>query len=1403
MLTSRYQVGSACTHRQAPLNTNNHNSIIIATGTTDGGGGFEDSQAELVVIKLDVGDNNTGWNKIFNAKLDAQQRVGCLNWSKDGNKLFGGMTDGTLRIYDTSNIYKSTATTITTTTTTNNSNNPSPPKTSSSTVLPPTSPTTTIKLHEKTIKAVSGNLVDHNLVATGGSDKLLKIISLASGKPVVEWSDASNFSHAAEISDVAWNSENAHILASCAMDGCTTIWDTKTKKIFAQIKDPRGAPTTVVAWNPRDGSQLVTGSDDPTASTLRLYDLRSSKTTPLFEFHAPAGIFDISWCPHDASLLASCGKDNKLHLWDLSLLEQVTPPIGFEFSDASELDPTGLTLSNRSSITSPTMQQQQQQLLQQQTNNISTTTNLANNTISSTKFGQRSGTVFGGSGSAFGGGGGGSTINSSSSTTTTIGSSSSTPGTNPNHLSNSNPSVGDQHHHYSSSGNTSSTITITSTTGGGGAASSRRYELQWSSTIPGILTTCSFDRTIQIYSFISSSSKSILKTRNNSLQSPHQQPSVICGNPPNWLRRGCGASFGFGGKLITFGNKLEAAVQIQTNVSAHDTSNRAREFEHALGRAIYHDEQAQMADREHLKAFCLERARASKDDADREVWRFFTVLFAQQERMEIEQFLGYDEQAVLKEYNRSLLPILTEDGKFIDEQGNELPEPSTSNSSSSSNVSSNNPNDAKIDALIMRALVVGNFEAAVCLCFEHNRPADALMLSSLGGIPLQKRAQRAYLDMQTPTRPLMRVARAIYQDNMDLVASRFDSIVTNEVKNPAWKQALALLGTYAKQENFVSNCNDLGQKLETMTGMTTPATLCYMMARNVPKTLELWSNRDGKDDVELMAKALVFQRALPNPASLTEDITAMTRLGRLACTLADEGELDLAAKYALMGAYSNAESASLLFRVFASHPAQDQLASYLGQVPQFPYPVVYVGSGVTAAQLQQQQQQQAQQQQLQAQQQQQPSFNNNNTNVGSYGQQQQQPTYGVQQSNPSSYYQQQQQPIPVQPISIQPIHHQPNMPVYQPTTIIQPTPAAAPYVNGYGSTNNTLNTMYNNNNTQVAPQQQQQQQPPWQQQQQQSRTTIPPPLIQQQQQPPPMMISQSSAPIPATYSSPGPKIKENDGFGSTAGNPDAGAKYGNHNAYQTATSAWQQQQQQDQYPTSQQPQIQQHQQPPPKPAKIRDDMLPALASFQRLLNQLHHPQRPLSGAEDRQLKEAEKADLVLRNFLLNGTVSDYVCNKIKEMATALDHGQNQDAQNIVIALTSTDWNDHKDWLKGMRHLVLLAARDEAAQQQQQHQFQQHQFQQHHSAPSILGPPISTGGGIVSNVVGGGGPPIANTSMMMRGGGPPPIMPTTIGGPPPIQQHQQQQPQYAPTAAAAAVAGGNQYYNATGGYQQYQ
>lgn len=68
--------------------------------------------------------------------------------------------------------------------------------------------------------------------------------------------------------------------------------------------------------------------------------------------------------------------------------------------------------------------------------------------------------------------------------------------------------------------------------GGYGKTAQRRYQVSWSPHIPAVVSTCSFDRKVQLFSMNGAATSN--------------------GRAPKWHRRPAGASFAFGGRLVSF-----------------------------------------------------------------------------------------------------------------------------------------------------------------------------------------------------------------------------------------------------------------------------------------------------------------------------------------------------------------------------------------------------------------------------------------------------------------------------------------------------------------------------------------------------------------------------------------------------------------------------------------------------------------------------------------------------------------------------------------------------------------------------------------------------------------------------------------------------------------------------------
>jgi hypothetical protein len=179
-----------------------------------------------------------------------------------------------------------------------------------------------VERHATAVRALAFNphpQMQH-LLAAASTDGDLSIISLETpAQPTIANPLPAGTKAEAEITSLAWNPNVAHILACATTAGTVCVWDLKENRPWCTLKDPNRSPIADIAWHPEDGLFMVTACDDDARPLLRLWDLRSSTTTPLAEFHGHTkGMLGVHWCPHDHNLLVSCGKDGHTFIWDIA-----------------------------------------------------------------------------------------------------------------------------------------------------------------------------------------------------------------------------------------------------------------------------------------------------------------------------------------------------------------------------------------------------------------------------------------------------------------------------------------------------------------------------------------------------------------------------------------------------------------------------------------------------------------------------------------------------------------------------------------------------------------------------------------------------------------------------------------------------------------------------------------------------------------------------------------------------------------------------------------------------------------------------------------------------------------------------------------------------------------------------
>lgn len=430
------------------------------------------------------------------------------------------------------------------------------------------------------------------------------------------------------------------------------------------------------------------------------------------------------------------------------------------------------------------------------------------------------------------------------------------------------------------------------------------FDIQWCPRNPAVLSAASFDGRISVYSIMGGSIDGLRQKQVDKLSSsfgnldpfgtgqplpplqiPQQtsQHSIVLPlkKPPKWIRRPVGASFSFGGKLVTFenvtGQPQQGAEQprrqpvfISQVVTEKDFLSRSEQLQHVV--------QSQG-----FISYCQKKIDASQTDFEKNVWSFLKVNFEEDSRGKYLELLGYRREDLGEKIALALNRVDGSDVR-IKEEKQECDFLPSAGGTFNISVSGD------IDGLITRALLTGNFESAVDLCLHDNRMADAIILAIAGGQELLAQTQKKYFAKSQSK--ITRLITAVVMKNWKEIVESCD------LKN--WREALAAVLTYAKPDEFSALCDLLGARLESEGDslLRTQACLCYICAGNVERLVACWTKaQDGSNPLslqDLIEKVVILRKAVQLTQALdTNTVGALLaeKMSQYANLLAAQGSI--------------------------------------------------------------------------------------------------------------------------------------------------------------------------------------------------------------------------------------------------------------------------------------------------------------------------------------------------------------------------------------------------------------------------------------------------------------------------------------------------------------------------------
>ncbi|NXD48182.1 SC31A protein, partial [Corvus moneduloides] len=415
------------------------------------------------------------------------------------------------------------------------------------------------------------------------------------------------------------------------------------------------------------------------------------------------------------------------------------------------------------------------------------------------------------------------------------------------------------------------------------------FDIQWCPRNPAVMSAASFDGRISVYSIMGGSTDGLRQKQVDQLSSsfgnldpfgtgqplpPLQLPqqtapqSVVLPlkKPPKWIRRPMGASFSFGGKLVTFENSKspqQPGMEQQQQQHPHVYVSQVVTEKEFLARSNQLQEAVQS---EGFVSYCQKKIDMALADFERNVWAFLKVNFEEDSRVKYLELLGYRKDDLRKKVNApaesdASVPDEGDEGQTTEEQflGETLKDHKKETEDlGSAKTTFNISVSGDVDGLITQALLTGNFESAVDLCLHDNRMADAIILAIAGGQELLSRTQEKYFaKMQSK---ITRLITAVVTKNWKEIVQSCD------LQN--WREALAAVLTYARPDEFTALCDLLGSRLENEgdSVLQTQACLCYICAGNVDKLVACWTKvQDGNSPLslqDLIEKVVILRKAV-------------------------------------------------------------------------------------------------------------------------------------------------------------------------------------------------------------------------------------------------------------------------------------------------------------------------------------------------------------------------------------------------------------------------------------------------------------------------------------------------------------------------------------------------------------
>ena len=194
--------------------------------------------------------------------------------------------------------------------------------------------------HTDAVMSLSWNPIHKQVLASGSADRTVKLWDVTRATANHDETNNSNATtythHKNKVSSVAWNPKEGTLLATGSYDRTVAILDARCSNSTngsptSNIKQVRiSADCETIVWDPLRTEYLTVVSED---GIVRCWDVRKFETsTPFWTLSASefGGVTDLSYNAHVPGLMVTCSIDKTITLWDAHNIDassaKVLPP---------------------------------------------------------------------------------------------------------------------------------------------------------------------------------------------------------------------------------------------------------------------------------------------------------------------------------------------------------------------------------------------------------------------------------------------------------------------------------------------------------------------------------------------------------------------------------------------------------------------------------------------------------------------------------------------------------------------------------------------------------------------------------------------------------------------------------------------------------------------------------------------------------------------------------------------------------------------------------------------------------------------------------------------------------------------------------------------------------------------